>query len=309
MALKEENKNKKSKVWLFIIVLALFLINLLMLYKLIKNEGQLKETEQELVDTQDELQELDELKAELEMELAEYKGANASLDSIISVRDAEIANKVKELQRLLQKDGVTRSELKRAQSEISKLRDEINSMTMEIDSLSRENQYLKDENYIQKRQLEAKDTLIADFEDKNAQLSDKVKVGERIHLKSLSATPLREALIGDFKETDKLNKLEKIEISFVLANNDLAPKGEKTFYFKVQTPNKSTLVDPSAGSGTFNYQEGESTYTIKKTINFQNSNEKAVVTVNKIEGMTEGEYVVIMYSEDHEMGRITFVLR
>ncbi|MBR9859242.1 hypothetical protein GYB22_00525 [bacterium] len=309
MALKEENKSKKSKVYLFVIVLALFLINLLMLYKLISNDRELEQTQTELVSTQEELAEIEQLKLDLEDELEIYKGQNEKMDSVISVRDAEIQAKVAEIKRLLQKDGVTKAELNRARSEIASLRSEVQALTMEIDSLSKENQYLKDENYIQLKQLEAKDKKIQQIDSVNTDLSKQVKVGERIFLKSLTATPLRSALIGDYKATDKLSRLERIEISFTLANNDLATKGEKVLYFKIQTPNKSTLVDPAAGSGNFNYQGGESTYTLKKSVDFQNTNESGTVSFDKVEGMTPGEYSVTVYSETHEMGNIKFELR
>jgi len=280
-----------------------------MLYKLITNDRKLQSTEQELVDVRSDLADIEKLKADLEEDLTFYKGQNEKMDSVITLRDAEIQSKVKEIKALLQKEGVSKAELNRARSEISKLRGEIDRLTVEIDSLSKVNQYLKDENYIQLKQIEAKDTRIKEVEDENKGLNEQVKVGERIFLKSLTATPLRGALIGDFKPTDKLSRLEKIEISYTLANNDLAIKSEKILYFKIQTPNKSTLVDPKSGSGTFNYQGGESAYTLKKSVDFQNSNETGTVAINKVEGMSAGEYTVIVYSDTHEMGRIKFELR
>jgi DNA repair exonuclease SbcCD ATPase subunit len=280
-----------------------------MLYKLIKNDAKLDETTEQLVDTQAELEELENLKAQLDLDLQEYIGKNEKLDSVIIVNDAKIQEQAKKIKNLLQKEGVSMAELNRARSELNKLREQMNSLTAEIDSLSRKNQYLQDEVYIQQKQLEKKDTLLKQREEENRDLSEKVKVGERIYLNSLMATAMREALIGDFKPTDRLSKLEKIEVKFVLGNNELATKGEKTLYFKVQTPNKSTMVDPKSGSGTFSYQGGESSYTVKKSVNFQNGNEKGTVSIPRMEGMTAGEYTIIVYSETHEMGRIKFELR
>lgn len=308
MTAQEENKNKKSKVYLFVIILVLFLINLLLIYNLVTNNKKLSLTEDKLLSTETELAEVEKLKADLEDELDYYKGQNASLDSVISLRDAEIQKKVEQIKQLLQKDGVSKSELERAKREIASLRADVERLTAEVDSLSKENQYLKDENYVMQKQIEAGEARMAEMEGENTDLSQQVAVGKRIFLKSLEVTPLRDAVFGDVKPTDKLKRMEKIEIAFALANNDLADKGEKTLYFKLITPNKSTLVDES-GSGTFNFQGGESMYTLKKVINFQNKNEAGIVAITKNESMTVGEYVLKVYSDTHEMASTKFVLR
>lgn len=309
MTAQEEHKNKKSKVYLFVIILVLFLINLLLIYNLVTNNKKLTLTQDQLLGTQSELATVEQLKAELEEELVYYKGQNASMDSIITLREAEIQKKVDQIKSLLKKDGVTKSELERARREISALRADMQRLTAEVDSLSKENQYLKDENYVMQKQVEAGQERIAEMEEVTADLTGQVAVGKRIFLKSLEVTPLRNAVFGDVKPTDKLKKVERIEIAFALANNDLADKGEKTLYFKLVTPNKSTFVDETTGAGTFSFQGGESMYTLKKVVNFQNKNEAGIVSIPANESMTAGEYVLRVFSDTHEMASTKFVLR
>ena len=185
MTAQEEHKNKKSKVYLFVIILVLFLINLLLIYNLVTNNKKLTLTQDQLLGTQSELATVEQLKAELEEELVYYKGQNASMDSIITLREAEIQKKVDQIKSLLKKDGVTKSELERARREISALRADMQRLTAEVDSLSKENQYLKDENYVMQKQVEAGQERIAEMEEVTADLTGQVAVGKRIFLKSL----------------------------------------------------------------------------------------------------------------------------
>ena len=309
MTVKDDNKNKKSKIYLFVIILVLFLINLMLIYNLVTNNKKLSLTKADLVNTQTELATVEDLKEQLEEDLAFYKGENESLDSLITLRESEIQKKVKEIERLLKKDGVTTSELQRARREIQDLRSQMAALTNEVDSLSKENQYLKDENYIMQKQVEAGQEKIAEIEAENTDLTQQVAVGKRIFLKSLDVTPMKKALGGKLKPTDKLKRVVQIDINLILGNNDLAAKGEKTLYFKLITPNQSTLVDESMGAGTFSYQGGESMYTLKKVMNFQNKNESALVVIPRNESMTAGEYTLKVFSDTHEMASTRFVLQ
>ena len=309
MALTEGNNEKKSKMWLFIMILSLFLINLGLIYKLVTKNKQLETTTTELQSTEAELAEVESLKADLEIELDKYKGQNASLDSVISVRDAEIQSKVRQLKNMLSKGNLSKADLEKAKSEIAGLRSKVDQLTAEIEELSKENQYLKDENYVMQKQVEAEKEKVAIVEEQNSELNKQVKVGSRLFLKSLVVKPMRDAVFGDFKPTDKLNKVDKLEITYSLANNDLAESGERMMYFQVITPNKSTLTNEKSGSGTFNYDGGERVYTVKKSVNFQNKNESGMFSIPKTDAFTTGKYTVNVYIETHRMGTFDFTLR
>ncbi len=309
MALNEGNKDKKSRMYLFIMIFLLFLINLGLIYKLVTKNNELKTTTTELQSTEAELKEVEALKLELEADLEEFRGKNASLDSIISVRDTEIQEKLVRIQSLLKSGNITKAERDRARAEIKDLKKEKDELTAEIERLSKENQYLKDENYVMQKQVEAEREKVAEMEGVISERDEQVKIGSRIFMKAFEAKPLRGAVFGEYKTTDKLNRMDKLEISYTLGNNDLATKGEKTLYFQVVTPNKSTLTHSESGSGTFNYDSGERYYTAKKVVNFQNSNEKGSFTIPKTEAMTAGRYVVNVYSDSHKMGATEFTLR
>ena len=303
------NKDKKSKKLLFMMIFALLLLNAGLFYVIFANKQEAEKQKVELVDTQAEVAELEELTEELRVNLEAKTGKNAQLDSIIRVRDTELQSQVRKVRNMLSRGNLTKSELAKAKEELSGLRGQIEQLTAEIEQLSKENQFLKDENYAIQIQVEAEKEKVAEMVAVNTDLTKQVAVGSRIFLKSLDVKPLRDAFFGDYKTTDKISKLDKIDVSFQLANNDLADKGSKIIYFQVVKPTKSVLTNSNAGSGLASFNGGEKQYTVKKSINFQNKNESGSFSIPKTEGMTAGQYTVNVFSDEHKMGSAEFTLK
>jgi flagellar basal body-associated protein FliL len=303
------NKDKKSKKLLFMMIFALLLLNAGLFYVIFANKQEAEKQKVELVDTQAEVAELEELTEELRVNLEAKTGKNAQLDSIIRVRDTELQSQVRKVRNMLSRGNLTKSELAKAKEELSGLRGQIEQLTAEIEQLSKENQFLKDENYAIQIQVEAEKEKVAEMVVVNTDLTKQVAVGSRIFLKSLDVKPLRDVFFGDYKTTDKISKLDKIDVSFQLANNDLAEKGSKIIYFQVVKPTKSVLTNSNAGSGLASFDGGEKQYTVKKSINFQNKNESGSFSIPKTEGMTAGQYTMNVFSDEHKMGSAEFTLK
>ncbi len=302
-------KDKKSKRLLFLMIFALLLINAGLIYQLVTKNNKLKITETELVDTAAELDELKEVEEELRLNLAEKAGKNAKLDSIIQVRDAALKEKVAQIRRSLSSGNLTKAKLAKAKEELSGLKAQVETLKSELEKLSTENRYLRDEKYVLQQQVDREKEKVAEMLVVNTDLAKQVEVGSRIFLKGLDVKPLRDAVFGDFKTTDKISKLDNIDITYTLANNDLAEKGEKMLYFQIVKPGGAVLVNKKAGSGIGNFDGGKKQYSVRKVINFQNSNEKGSLSIPKTEGMNEGKYVVNVFSEKHKMGSAEFILR
>tara|TARA_B110000971_G_scaffold148609_1_gene151947 strand:- start:86 stop:1009 length:924 start_codon:yes stop_codon:yes gene_type:complete len=303
------NKDKRSKKLLFMMIFALLLLNAGLFYVIFANKQEAEKQRVVLVDTQAEVAELEELTEELRVNLEAKTGKNAQLDSIIRVRDTELQAQVRRVRNMLSRGNLTKSELAKAKEELSGLRGQIEQLTAEIEQLSKENQFLKDENYVIQKQVEAEKEKVAEMVVVNTDLTKQVAVGSRIFLKGLDVKPLRDAIFGDFKTTDKISKLDKLDISYQLANNDLAEKGSKMLYFQVVKPTKSVLTNSAAGSGLASFDGGEKQYTVKKSINFQNKNESGSFSIPKTEGMTAGKYTVNVFSDEHKMGSAEFTLK
>ncbi|MDG1045918.1 MAG: hypothetical protein P8P81_04880 [Bacteroidia bacterium] len=301
--------DKRSKKLLFLMIFALVLLNAGLIYQLVTKNNQLQNAQTELVDSTKELDDLKNIEEELRINLELKSGQNAKLDSVIQLRNSDIQKKVTQIRRLLAKGKVTQAELASVTKQIATFKDQVSQLKSEIEELSTQNQYLKDENYVMQKQIDAEREINQEIRTQNTELVKQVAVGSRIFLKSLVVSPLRNALVGDFKVTDKLSKLEKIEVSCTLSNNDLVERGDKTLYFQVITPNNSTLHSDNNSSGTFSFDGGDRMYTVKKGVNFQNKNETVSFAIPKTDGMTVGKYTVNAFSQNHKMGSTEFTLR
>jgi predicted nucleic acid-binding Zn-ribbon protein len=307
--MKSEEKDRRSKIYLFIIIVVLFLINGVLIYNLISKDKKITLTESKLVDTS---KERDELRAELEsteLELADFKGQNASLDSIISQKEAELTNKVNQIKSLLQNRNLSKSELDQARKELASLKGYISRYKAEIDSLSNLNQFLRDENYAVKKEIEQEKERSEFLTKENEGYAEQVRIASQLKATNLVAEALKVKWNDKEKSTSRLASVDKISINFTLDKNEVATKGKKTIYLKIITPAKATLSDEGKGSGTFTFKGEKSLYTTKKEIDFSNSNEKVNYTWDKSPALSAGDYEVYLFCEDFIIGKSKFSLR
>jgi cell division protein FtsB len=304
-----EKKDKRSRLLLIIIISILFIINAGLIYNLINKDNELTIAKEELVDTRAERDNLEEIKAELDLALDSLQGRNERLDSVISSKEAVIREKVARIQQMIASGKVTRRQLEKAREEIAELRAFVTRYTAQIDSLSKENDYLKDENYTIKKDLDFERERAKNLEEENTDLSAKVAIGSRMDAENLVAAGVKDKWNGKEKETSRLNAADRIKVTFNLANNEIADKGNKKIYLKIITPSKATLSNEQAGSGTFNFKGEESLYTLSKDVNFQNKNEKVVFYWEKSNSMASGEYEAYLFCEDYIIGQTKFELK
>jgi cell division protein FtsB len=309
MNLKSTEKDRRSRVYLFAIIIILFVFNAILIYNLVNKDNDLSVTEEKLENTENERMQLQQELENTELELEEYIGQNAALDSIIQSRDMELAVRASRIRSILSQSNLSKEQLEKARREIASLRQTISRYEDEIDSLSNENEFLRDANYAMKREIDAAKEVTKDLESRNRSLNEKVDLASKLQAENIFAGGIKIRWNDKEKETDKLNAADKIVVRFNLDNNEIAGKGDKTIYFKLMSPSKSTVHNEAAGSGTFKFRGEESLYTSKQVINFQNKNEKVEFVWDKSPAMIAGEYEVHLFCEDYQIGSSKFELR
>lgn len=309
MSLKTTEKDRRGRVFLFAIIIILFIFNGLLIYNLINKDNDLTLTEEKLESTENERLELQKELETTQLELEEYIGQNAALDSIIQSRDSELAQRAAKVRSLLSQNNLTKEQLANARQEIASLKSMIARYETEIDSLSKENTFLRDENYAMKQEIEAAKEINQDLESRNRSLNEKVNIASRLKAENIFASGVKVRWNEKEKETSRLSAAEKIVVRFNLDENEVANKGKKTIYFKLLSPSKNTIHNEAAGSGTFSFRGEESLYTSKQVIDFQNKNEQLEFIWEKSPAMIEGRYEAHLFCEDYEIGTAEFELR
>lgn len=308
MSLKNEEKDKRSRLILFFVILALLVVNGALIINLLNKKGDIEEITEEKEDLTEDVMRLNgELEA-LDLELVNQKGKNQQLDSIINIKEKIIADQVSQLRKQLQNKNLTKSQVARLEEKIRGLNSLVMKYEHEVDSLSKLNDYLVDEVYAKDQEIikqkKEKDEIAEDLSKANIQLD----IAKRLEVQTIIGSGIKERSGGD-KEVNKLSKTDKIRVAITIDNNPVADKESKVCYLQIVSPEKSTLHNAQKGSGTFIFNGEKSLYTLKQSFTFNNSNEKLTFYWEKSPAMTSGDYTANVYCEGVKIGSTSFNLK
>jgi uncharacterized protein YoxC len=253
------------------------------------------------------------------------------LTGVVSTRDSEIVAKTQELETMGQ-------DLERIRQERENLGLQNDSLDKQISNLNSFIAQLKKTNKLdskKRKELEelvaklreeitTKDYEIAQLRTANDSLNSSVsnlthekrRLGDSLDLTSkelayasiLKAEGVKvTALKENGKEMDqeeyKQSKIDRIKITFVLADNKAAKKNLKKFYVALVPPSGTPFSDPINGGGVVNLADGtEAEYTLSQDLSFDNSNQKLSFLLSKGFNYTPGQYKIHVYSEGHKIG-------
>lgn len=308
----EENKEKRNRLAVFIpwaLVGILSLLNGFFIYNYFKTDKKLATTEEVLFDTKTAKNSLDSLLLVTSTELESYKGQNASLDSLVSQKDNELKVISERIKRLLAQDRVSKIDLDKALEEIEQLRyykqkylTQIDSLSTQVVLLNRENSQLKGNIDNQKRNNE-------NLSLENAGLKNKVAIGAKLNTSAILVSGIKMRSNGKEKETMKAKQVEKLKLTFKVAENYVAEKGEKDIYLKITLQDGTTLYNQATGTATFKFQGEESLFTQKKTIEFTQDAQDVVIYWTKGTEFAIGKYKAELFADGFKIGSTDFELK
>lgn len=308
----EQSKEKKNRLAILLpwaLVGILTVLNGFFIYNYFKTDQKLAVTEEVLFDTKEAKNSLDSLLIITNSELASYKGQNASLDSMVSQKNNDLKVFADRIKRLLAQDKVSKLDLDKALEEIEQLRyykqkylTQIDSLSGQIVMLNRENNQLKGNIDNQKRSNE-------NLSMENAGLKNKVAIGAKLNTSALMVTGIKMRSNGKEKETMKAKQVEQIKLTFKIAENFVAEKGNKEVYLKITALDGTTLYNQATGTATFNYQGEASLYTQKKIIEFTQEAQDVSIYWAKGTEFAAGKYKAELFSDGFKIGSIDFELK
>ncbi|MBO9700521.1 MAG: hypothetical protein J7604_09960 [Sporocytophaga sp.] len=253
------------------------------------------------------------------------------LTGVVSTKDSEIVAKTQELETMsqdLERIRQERENLGLQNDSLDKQIADLNSFITQLKKSSKlDSKKRKElEELVAKlrEEITAKDYEIAQLKTANDSLntsvsnltSEKRKLGDSLDLTSkelayasiLKAEGVKvTALKENGKEMDqeeyKHSKIDRIKITFVLADNKAAKKNLKKFYVTLVPPSGTPFSDPINGGGVLNLADGtEAQYTLSQDLSFDNSNQKLSFLLSKGFNYLPGQYKIHVYSEGHKIG-------
>ncbi|HMP91334.1 MAG TPA: hypothetical protein PKD90_00545 [Phnomibacter sp.] len=231
-------------------------------------------------------------------------GENQQLAENLEGKNGEIAKLRSEIRSILANKNATAADLARARAMIKELNGRIENLAAEVDRLSAENENLVTTNTrITNEKAQVEEALAATQTEKVAiqQSLDETKdIASTLKVNNISIEAVNEKKSGKEKETTTARKADKLRISFDLAENRLAPTGQKEIYVAITAPDGTPI---SANSNFTTREEGEKFYTSKIDVQYEQGKRTPVsVDWRQDKPFQTGNYKIEIYHNGFKIG-------
>ena len=239
-----------------------------------------------------------DLKA-LRSQLQEQIGANDTLNDFFSL---EIQRLEKVIDSVNLANITSAIELGRLEDLVRSLEGKITRRSAQDDSLDAANATLKLES--EAALSEVSESLKSEKQRNSVltQLNDRLSrdraIASRLQLSHLEALAYRVTRIGMEKATAKAKEADRIKVCQTIAKNNVASKGKHMFYLKVFNSDNSLLG--SSGKAKISGKLEE--YTLKQEVDFNGESTGCCFTYDLTSPLTEGSYLVEVYSIHEKIG-------
>jgi hypothetical protein len=216
-----------------------------------------------------------------------------------------------ELQKQLEKhkdDSYIIAKLKR---ETQTLRDIMQHFVHEIDSLNTYNKNIIAEREVVKKELKTEKEKNTQLTKEKEDLQSTVNIASMLKAVSLSVSAIAEKRGGKKQvETKKAKHTNKIKITFTLAENAVARKGDHIIYTRIISPDGKEMTQSDDSTHTFTFGKSHGYWATKKTVNYINENTDVVMYASPKPGETfiNGKYMIEVNTDGVTIGNTSLKL-
>ncbi len=241
----------------------------------------------------------DSLENELKTIIVKYDSLKIDNDSI----DEQLTNQQDKIKQLLNLRVSDTEKIKKYERELGTIREVLRSYIVQIDSLNTRNQLLSAENKQLKTKTEEVTTKNVKLEQEKEELTGIKDVAKTLVAANIEAIPMNKRN----KEQEKVSKVEKIRIDFVVRKNTLSDPGQKMIYLRLIRPDRVVMGSPEAG--IFSVGNDELPYSARREIIYENKDLPVSIFWDDNGDLLAGNYKVELYSEGKSIGETEFTLK
>lgn len=293
-----ETSQNNSKLKAIILVLSLLLLaSLAYMFKLSSDNKTLLEkgeekyekilSEKDLV-----LKDLEEMKAKYDEEIAANTSLKENLEAEKTKIDALIARIKKGESVANYKNDYFRlkREMESLVAENASLKEELKKLATNLDSTNIELEATKGYN----------DKIL----NQNEELAKTVEKGQKLVIVNLKTTPIKEKNSGKQIETEKASRVNKLKVSFTIAENELAKTGERKYYVQIIDSQNNVLGEKK----TITFNEKILNYSFTSIVKYENN---TVDVVQELSGkdFKKGKYYINIFDKGDLVANSTFELK
>ena len=302
--MKEVFSNIKNKyaIWIFVSV-GLMAILGVAIYLIISQHNEMNDFKTQIA-IEEERRALEAEYANLAFEYDQFEGSKMYINNDTLIKQLE--NEKLKVQRLLEELRTTKASnaqrINELKKELSTLRSVMKGYLIQIDSLNSLNQKLEKENKIVNTKYQEAAKTASLLQKDKEELTHQVTLASKLDAVAISVKTLNKRE----KETSKIDRIENIQINFLIAKNITAKPGERYVYIRIVKPDNDVLVKNM--DNVFSYEDSEINYSMRKLIAYD-SEETAVDMYWKVEEfLTPGTYKVEIFADGDLIGKKSFSL-
>ncbi len=292
----QKQPEKKPSTALVVLVIILAIAVIFLGYKYFTKSSQLGQTS-------DEKAILEDVKSDLEKQLrdmiVEYDSLKTNNDSVNGLLNKE-QDKIKNLLRMQAGDA---EKIRKFQGELETLRKVMRSYIVQIDSLNTRNRELTSENVQVKEKLTTAETQNVSLTKEKEVLNTQVQLAKVLSAKNILVTPMNKS----DRENSKIGKVAKVKVCFTVRENAVAEAGTKDIYIRIIRPDEVVL--PSGTGETFLFNGEQVIFSAKRQLQYENKDIDMCIFWDKNADLIAGNYTVVLYAENYEIGSATFTLK
>ena len=307
---EEPKKSGSNKGLLIAFIIILALINAVQLFLYRTNTNTIKEQSATISSNKTKIDsmtvQLDNLKKDLESKLQEIAALQGDTTSL--------HNQIQELERVKRSLQFTNSNWQKKYDEAIAIRDASvrvrDDASREVDRLksllAKADTIITNQKFII---VEREDTIMKITREKQ-KLASKVAIASVLRAENFAVEALNAKGKADTDGQFKAKKIDKIKVTFTLAENMVAEKGGRDVYLRLVEPDGAALFDLANGGGSFQSTEGKETfYTMKQTILFENKGQKVSYEYKKGSNYKPGNNKVEIWCEGVKIGESKFTVK
>lgn len=254
---------------------------------------------------------LDEQKMELEAELKDMYEQYEEMKTSNDTLNRQLLEQQEKIQELLTKAKNNNWTIHKLRKETETLREIMKGYLRTIDSLNTANIQLKAEKQMVTLKLDKEKEKNTQLNEQNTELSEKVKIGERLKAQDLFAAALKERSNNTHRETDRAKRTDMLKACLTLMRNDLTPLGKKWVYARIIAPSGKVICLEESEDNMFEFEGVKGLYSVKKEVDYKGEDtDVCLYWYYEEEALVEvGSYEVYMYVDNYELGKTSFELK
>ncbi|MFM9988262.1 hypothetical protein [Flavobacterium sp.] len=290
-----QKNNNNSGLKAVIVILSLLLLGSLWYVYKVTNDS--KATETILISEKDAvLKDLSIAKDSLNAAIS----SNTTLsDELISERD-----KIQQLIADVEKSKGDLASMSKYKVEASALKNKVSFLMKQVSVLKKENEKLLVQRDSTATVLgETKkyaDTLV----EQNFKLANTIEKGSKLSVLNLQSSAVKQKSSGKQISTDKASRADVLKISFMIAENQIAKSGDKTYYVQIIDSKSNVLGDKK----TETFGDKTLTYSFVTSVKYENKTVKVEKDL-PVKDIQSGSYFVNIFDKAELVSKTSFTLK